>query len=634
MREKEHTPSASAAARSTRLVWAVCLIVFGGLAIWACFKTWRAWTQLGTVSPIAEVAFVGAAACLDCHADRHASWSRTFHRTMTQVATQASVVGAFDGKPQRAFGGEMRPQWRDGKFWFDYTDPQTAAPLASLQLGRTVGSHRYQQYLMEAQDGSGTWYRLHYLWHLGEQRWVHMNAAFLGDDSQPFDAQVASWNNNCIFCHNTGPEPRASNLQALRVRANAGEQFQARDEMTFNSTVADLGIGCESCHGPGAEHVSRNQDFFRRFALKLNGGVDPTIVNARRLAAERSTQICGACHAGRAPKDAAMLELWMTKGQSYRAGDNLNAHVDVLWAHSPSPVQHDPQLFANRFWGDGSPRLSAYEYQGMTRSKCFEESELSCINCHSMHEGDPAGMLTERARGNAPCLKCHQDKGGEQLATHTQHAPDSKASNCVNCHMPNAVYGVMDIKRTHLIEVPDAAKSASAGKPNACTNCHADKSLLWAQQQTAKLWQQPNTTQIVRRDGAAAEIPDGIASLIAGDPVQQAIAAHQPGWRENLVPTAQLEALLPYLVTALSDDRPAIRRFARLSLLTLEDRAPEKWRFKTALQKFDFTGPANEREAAIAALRAENPMPLPDPELLARLQELGRAQEKQIDIGE
>lgn len=611
---------------------AAALIV--ALGLWAGSRVLGAYRALDRVAPIAEVAFVGEQACRDCHEDRHASWFKTYHRTMTQAATGQSVSGRFDGQTLQAFGGQMRPQQRGGKYFFDYFDPRDGAALASLEIKRTVGSHRYQQYLMQADDGSGAWFRLHYLWHMGDQRWVHMNAVFLGDDQQPYDAQVASWNNNCIFCHNTGARPGANNLDALRARAASGEQFRARDEMAYDSNVADLGISCESCHGPGAEHVSRNADVFRRIALKLNGGIDPTIINAKRLAAERSTQVCGSCHAGRAPKDALMLEQWMTTGQGYRAGENLNEHVDVLWAHTPAPLGGDPNLFSNRFWGDGSVRLTAYEYQGMTRSKCFEEAELSCINCHSMHAGDPAGMLLPQNRGNAPCLKCHQEKGGEQLAAHTQHAADSKATLCINCHMPNAVYGVMSIKRSHQIDVPNAAAAAAAGKPNACTNCHVDRSLVWAQQQTAQLWKRPDATAIVRRDGADANIPDGIASLLAGDPVQQAVAANQAGWIDNEVPLTQLQTVVPYLIAALRDDRPAIRRFASNSLTALDARAKNALGFAAQLKTFDFTGPAADREKIVSALESVNGANAPDAELLATLQALGQQQSKQIDIGE
>src|SRR5690606_33037014 len=119
-------------------------------------------------------------------------------------------------------------------------------------------------------------------------------------------------------------------------------------------------------------------------------------------------------------------------------------------------------------------------YQGLLLSACYQQAELSCIDCHTMHSGDPAGQLPDENRGNAPCLRCHQQFEPEPaLVAHTRHDADGEGSLCYNCHMPEIVYGVMDIHRSHRIEVPDAVRDAGAGRPNACLNCHLDKTATW-----------------------------------------------------------------------------------------------------------------------------------------------------------
>ena len=602
--------------------------------------------------PALEIAYTGAAACFDCHEDRHASWSKTYHRTMTQTANAQSVRGAFDGQLLTAFGGLVRPNSADGKFSFDYFDPSTQQQIAQLDVVRTVGSHRYQQYLMK-DENSETYYRLHYLWHIGEQRWVHMNAAFLGSDDQPFDAQVTTWNTNCVFCHNTGPEPKVSNLAEVRTRAQAGERVDVRAELRFDTQVADLGIACESCHGPGALHVERMQQLPERTLAKL-GVQDLSIVNPDDLTAQRSNAVCGACHAGRTPKSPNDIDALYSSGITYRPGDVLEDHLSVLRQDTPSPSAALPHLFSNRFWNDGSPRLTAYEYQGQSASKCAQDPKLTCMRCHTMHSGDPAGMLPSKTpeAGDAPCLRCHQEMK-TQIAEHTGHKAESSGARCMGCHMPRAVYGVMEIHRTHLISTPNVANDLAAGKPNACLNCHAESTPAWAAAEIGKRWpkQAPAAAAaLVRGDGADINLSDGLAALLAGDPVRQAIAAFELGQLDQADPAASLHARVPWLLQSLSDDRPAIRRFARRSLMALDTHL--NMNLNTALLNFDYTGDIAARTVAVNAMQArfsaldKSKWPTPTPELgldasyqlrpdvLAALEIQANSADKQIDIGE
>jgi predicted CXXCH cytochrome family protein len=594
-----------------------------------------------------QAQFVGSTACESCHGDRHDSWYGTFHRTMTQEASATSVQGKFDGQSLDYWGVRMRPIEENGRYFFEYSDLQSGEVLNRMPIERTVGSHRYQQYLTRLPE-DGTYVRLHYLWHNGDQRWVHMNAAFLGPDEQGYDDQVAIWNQNCIFCHNTGPEPRITNYEEMRRRSAAGQPVNIVTDSRFQSKVAELGISCETCHGPGSAHVERAGNVWANIAMRMNRGRDASIVNPANLDAERSSQVCGQCHAQRTPKTGALVKQWVETGPTYRAGLNLNEHVDPVWRHTRAPVQGREDMFSLRFWSDDTPRLSAYEYQGLLLSACYQKAELSCMDCHTMHSGDPAGQITERNRGNTPCLRCHEDLRDEQpLVAHTKHPAGSEGSLCYNCHMPEIVYGVMDIHRSHRIEVPDAVRDAGAARPNACLNCHLDKSIAWV----AESLGQPSGG-LVRADGIDAGVAEA-AAMLAGDPVQKAVLAYRAGQLQSDIGSRLW--LAPYLLEAMADRYPASRRFAHKSLTAMVDGLPDSSELaalREALADFDFIADAPVRTKSLERVvevwrsldRSQWPTPPPASaldrdyllpgSLLAELRELGNRQDKQISIGE
>lgn len=601
-----------------------------------------------------QIDYVGSASCTSCHDDRHDSWYRTFHRTMTQQAGPSSIQGRFDGRNLDFQGIRVRPMQLDGRYYFDYQDLETGRQLNRIEIHRTVGSNRYQQYLTRIDD-DGTYVRLHYLWHNGDQRWVHMNAAFLGADDRPYDQNVAIWNQSCIFCHNTGIEPRILNDQELRTRARAGEPVNMTTEPRFASVVAELGISCESCHGPGAEHVARAKSFWPRQVLRLAPGLDQSIVNPVRHQDGRGSQICAQCHAQRVPSDPNRILEWMHDGPSYRPGNDLHAHVTPVTRDLRAPIEGLEDLFVNRFWADGTPRLTAYEYQGMTMSAGHADSDLSCMDCHTMHTGDPRGQMTDRQRSNAPCLRCHTDyQGDKALTEHTLHPAASDASNCYSCHMPEIVYGVMDIHRSHRIESPNAQRDAASGRPNACLNCHLDQSPGWAAEQLESGWNNATSGGIERLDGLSPQLAE-VAAMLAGDPVQKAVTAYRIGQTDHVGEGLDRAWAVPFLLQAMRDHYPSSRRFARASLIAILEGWPDREQAEALIEpirRFDFTAPIDARSALLdeadAAWRgfdrnAWPPVPsasgltpeytLP-PNLIAELRRLGARQDKQINIGE
>jgi hypothetical protein len=157
--------------------------------------------------------YVGASACKSCHEDHWSSWRRTFHSTMTQLPTEQSVLGRFNGEAVTLFGSTAIPFQHDERYFFRLPAIGTQA-AREAEVAFTVGSRRYQQYI--ARRGREL-VRLPVAYHIEEQRWFHMNGAFLTPDPQltpegtlaraDYERHVTRWNDNCVFCHNVAPNP-------------------------------------------------------------------------------------------------------------------------------------------------------------------------------------------------------------------------------------------------------------------------------------------------------------------------------------------------------------------------------------------------------------------------------------------
>ena len=105
---------------------------------------------------------VGSESCRPCHLQQHESWTRTYHRTMTQRASTETVVGAFDGEPVSYMGNSARPFRRGDRFFMDIPADDGRR---EAEVVLAVGSRRYQQYFEQVTDGGEQAYRrLPILW--------------------------------------------------------------------------------------------------------------------------------------------------------------------------------------------------------------------------------------------------------------------------------------------------------------------------------------------------------------------------------------------------------------------------------------------------------------------------------------
>lgn len=94
--------------------------------------------------------FASSAGCRSCHPDAYASWSRSYHRTMTQRVGPGVVLADWDGVVLERDGRTYHLYEEDGHPWVDLPRPGTTGARDADRMQRpvvmTTGSHHLQLY--------------------------------------------------------------------------------------------------------------------------------------------------------------------------------------------------------------------------------------------------------------------------------------------------------------------------------------------------------------------------------------------------------------------------------------------------------------------------------------------------------
>jgi len=509
--------------------------------------------------------FVSSDACKSCHPDQYASWAATYHRTMTQIATPETVLGDFDDVELRLDDWVFRLERRGDEFWvnmpeLDWSDEGAHAPRVDRKVVLTTGSHHMQAYWYSS-GNSRALGMIPFVYNREFERWIPRIAAFVRPPQQP-SSKLGRWNKVCLECH------------VVQGRLRPTETGQ-------DTHVAELGISCEVCHGPGAEHVAANQNPLRRYASYLANDRDSTIVQPEHLPHDRSTEVCGQCHSTSIWTSQEAIDDFMKNGFAYRAGDRLADTKTIIrgkYEWNPPEVQavlsFQGNLLDNTFWPDGMNRLASREYNSLLQTPCFQRGELSCLSCHLMHKPaeDPRRMedwandqLKPAMRGDRACTQCH-DKYREpaEVREHTHHEQDSSGSLCYNCHMPFTAYALLKGVRNHQIDSPSVETSVATGRPNACNQCHLNRTLAWTAAYLDE-WYDIPITELSKDD---CEIAASVLQLLRGRADQRALAAWSMGW-ESALEASGRDWEAQFLSAVLPDPYHAVRYIARRSLRRL-----------------------------------------------------------------
>jgi tetratricopeptide (TPR) repeat protein len=397
----------------------------------------------------AEHGFVGRAVCAECHAAEADAWQGSHHDLAIEAADEATVLGDFSDATFDYFGTVTRFLVRDGKYIVQ--TPGEGGEPREFPVKYTFGVEPLQQYLVEFPGGRLQ--ALPFSWDTrpeedGGQRWFHVypHEMIAPDDPLYWTGREQNWNYMCAECHSTQVELGYD-----------------RSGDSFATSWKDIDVSCEACHGPGSVHVAQAEsgafDAQRGLAVDLddrNGAA--WVMNPDTGIAERSPprreplrqpEACGRCHSRRG-----------VIAPEYEYGRPLaDSHLPALL--------EEPLYFP-----DGQIREEVYVYGSFLQSRMYR-SGVSCSDCHEPH----SLKLVTGDDPNAVCAQCHLPA---KFATDEHRRHGAEIAGCVDCHMRERTYMVVDDRRDHSFRIPRPDLSERLGTPNACNGCHTDREPSWA----------------------------------------------------------------------------------------------------------------------------------------------------------
>jgi predicted CXXCH cytochrome family protein len=380
-------------------------------------------------------AFVGSAACYDCHRAAYEKWMGSYHERSMAAATEQTVEGDFNDASFDYFGVVSRFYRKNGGFWV-YTEGSDGK-TTDYEVVFVFGVYPLQQYLVKFPGGR--YQCLSIAWDEVKNRWYHLypNERIAAGDWLHWTRGAQNWNGMCSECHST----------------NLRKGYDP-DTDTYATTYSEINVSCEACHGPASLHVK----WARLPAMARPASEDyRLVISTEGMSAREQVELCAPCHSRR----------FYMQDYAHQPGTDLLDHE--------VPSLLDEHLY----FPDGQIRDEVYEYASFVQSKMYRQG-VRCTDCH-----DPHGTKRHKP-GNDLCLQCHKgDVYNTSLHHFHKEAVDGKPSPgwlCENCHMPRRVYMGVDWRLDHSIRIPRPDMSLALGVPNACTNpfCHADKGDTWA----------------------------------------------------------------------------------------------------------------------------------------------------------
>ncbi len=415
------------------VLFSLCILVLGR-------------TASAQISQVEDLGYVPADTCSQCHEDQARHWSNSDHAWAMKPADESAVLGNFDDAQFDDGAVQARFFRRDEGFWVSIEGE--TGEMEEFPIAYTFGYFPLQQYLVRLSRG-----RLQSLtvaWDSrpqeeGGQRWfsLYPGEKFAPDDALHWTGRYQNWNAMCADCHSTF----------------LSMNYDAKTD-SFATTWQEQNVGCQGCHGPGRKHVEWAQGDLSASADKPDAKGMGLTVDFKGMDSNKVVETCAYCHSRR---------------QSLK--DGQHAHEAYLDKALPST------LGAGLYHPDGQIEGEVYVYGSFVQSAMYKAG-VACLDCHDPHTTEVL------AQGNTLCTRCHNEAPPPRFPQilamnydspeHHKHPQGSSGAQCVNCHMPETTFMVVDPRRDHSLRIPRPDLTLTTGSPNACNACHDDRSAEWA----------------------------------------------------------------------------------------------------------------------------------------------------------
>lgn len=382
--------------------------------------------------------FLGDKKCSQCHKEQFKDWKGSHHDKAMERADSITVLGNFNDKKFSSQGITSHFFKKEGDFYVNTEGPD--GKYHDYKIVYTFGFTPLQQYIVKFPNGR--YQCLRTAWNSKEKKWfdLYPNFKIVHSEWLHWSKGGLNWNTMCADCHSTN------------VRKNYDDKTDS-----YNTRFALLNVSCEACHGPGKKHVEE----VKRMGDKYVNS--ETLLMTSNIKPKELVDQCARCH--------------MRREQFSKSYNFSGTMLDHYY----------PQLLEEGLYHpDGQILDEVYVYGSFVQSKMYQNN-IACNNCHDSHS------LKLKFKGNRLCAQCHQPEK-YNTSKHHSHEMSSEGAKCVNCHMPGKIYMGNDFRRDHSLRVPRPDLSIKFGTPNACINCHKDKSNQWAWESFKKLYGEVDST--------------------------------------------------------------------------------------------------------------------------------------------